>query len=68
VVVIVWSLDLQLPMQSVPITTKVSWNTAHGELYLIQYYAIKFVSYVLQVSGFLSVRCFSPPMKLTAKM
>ena len=31
VVVIVWQLDLQLPMQSVPITTKVlSWNPAQA--------------------------------------
>ena len=33
VVVIVWQLDLQLPMQSVPITTEdVSSNPAHGEV------------------------------------
>jgi hypothetical protein len=33
-VVIVWELDLQLPMQSVPITTKVvSSNPVHGEVY-----------------------------------
>ena len=31
VVVIVWQLDLQLPMQSVPITTEVlSWNPAQA--------------------------------------
>ena len=37
VVVIVWQLNLQLPMQSVPITTKVvSSNPAHGEMYSIQ--------------------------------
>jgi len=43
-VVIVW-LDLQLPMQSVSITTKVvSSNLVHGEVYLIQHYVIKFVS------------------------
>ena len=34
VVVIVWFLDLQLPMQSVPITTKVvSSNLCHSEMY-----------------------------------
>jgi len=34
-------LDLQLPMQSVPITTKVvSLNSTHGEVYLIQLYVI----------------------------
>ena len=38
-------LDLQLPVQSVPITTKVvSSNPAHGEVYSIQHYVIKFVS------------------------
>ena len=41
VVVIVWWLDLQLPEQSVPITTKVvSLNPVHGEVYLIQHYVI----------------------------
>jgi len=39
------SFDLQLPVQSVPITTKVvSSNPLHGEVYLIQHYMIKFVS------------------------
>ena len=38
-------LGLQLPMQSVPITTKVmSSNHAHGEVYCIQHYVMKFVS------------------------
>ena len=38
VVVTIWKLDLQLPAQSVPITTKVvSSNPAHGEMYLIQF-------------------------------
>jgi hypothetical protein len=36
-VVIIWQLDLQLPMQSVLITTNVvSSNPAYGEVYLIQ--------------------------------
>ena len=36
VVVIVWQLDLQLPVQSVPITTQVvSSNPVHGQVYLI---------------------------------
>jgi hypothetical protein len=44
VVVIVWQLDLQLPVQSVPIITKVvSSNPIHGEVYSI-HYVIKFVS------------------------
>ena len=60
---IVWCLDLQLPVQSVPITTKVvSSNPAHGEVYWIQHYGIKFVSDLRQVCGFLhavSKRFFS---------
>jgi hypothetical protein len=57
-------LDLQLPVQSVPIITKVvSSNHAHGEVYSIQHYVIKFASDLRQVSGFL---WFSPPIKLTA--
>jgi hypothetical protein len=45
VVVILWQLDLQLPLHSVSITTKVvSSNPAHGEMYSIQHYMIKFVS------------------------
>jgi hypothetical protein len=40
-------------MQSVHITSKVmSLNPAHGEVYLIQYYVIKFVSDLRQVGGF----------------
>ena len=38
---IVWKLDLQLPMQSVPISTKVvSSNPTHGQVYSIQHYLI----------------------------
>ena len=49
-------IDLQLPMQSVPITTNiVSSNIAHCEVYSIQLYVIKFVSDLWQVSGFLRV-------------
>ena len=36
----VWYLDLQLPMQSVPITTNVISNPDHGEVYWIQHYVI----------------------------
>jgi hypothetical protein len=37
-VVIVWLLDLQLPMYSVPITTKVvSSNHADGKVYSVQH-------------------------------
>jgi hypothetical protein len=39
--------------QSVPITTKVvSSNPSHGNVYLIQYYVIKFVSDLEQVDVF----------------
>jgi hypothetical protein len=42
---IVHKLDLQLPVQSVPITTEfVTSNPVHGEAYSMQHYLIKFVS------------------------
>jgi hypothetical protein len=54
---------IQLPMQSVPITTKVvSSNPTHGEVYVIQHYVIKFVSDMRQVSGVLR---FPPPIQLS---
>jgi len=66
-VVIVWYLDLQLPVQSVPITTKVvSSNPVHGKVYSMQHYVMKFVSDMRQVGGFLPVLRFPPPIKLTA--
>jgi hypothetical protein len=43
--VIVWEMDLQLPMHSEHITTKV------GEVYLIQHYVLKFVSEMRPVCG-----------------
>ena len=53
-VVIVWQLDLQLPMQSAPLTTKVvSLNPTNGEVYSMQLYVIKFVSDLRQGGGFL---------------
>jgi len=42
-VVVVWQLDLQLPMQSVSITTNVSLVPILGKVYSIQDYVIKFV-------------------------
>ena len=46
-------MGLQLPKQSVSITTKVvSSNPAHGEEYSKQHYVIKFVSDLRQVGGF----------------
>jgi len=53
-VLVVWYLDLQLPVQSVPINTKVeSSNPAHGEVYSVEAYVINFVSDLRQVGGFL---------------
>ena len=41
-------------MQSVPITTNImSLKPAHGEVYWIQYYMIKFVSDLQEDGGFL---------------
>ena len=66
-IVIVWQFDLQLPMQSIPITSKVvRSNPGHGKVYSIHYYVIKFVSDLRYVSGFLQVLQFLPPIKLTA--
>jgi hypothetical protein len=59
-------LDLQLPVQSMPITTEVvSLNPAYGEVYLIQHYVMKFVSDLQQVCSLLQVLWFPPPIKLT---
>jgi hypothetical protein len=60
-VVVVWQLNLQLPVQLVPITTKVmSSNPVHGEVWSIQHYVIKFAS---------DLRWFSPsnPVSSTNK-
>jgi hypothetical protein len=42
----------------------VSSNPAHGEMYLIQHYEIKFISDLQQIGGFLQVLRFPPPLKL----
>jgi hypothetical protein len=58
---------LQLPMQSVPITTNVgSSNPVHDEVYSIQHNVMKFVSDLRHVGGFPRVLWFPPPMKLNA--
>jgi hypothetical protein len=65
--VIVWLLDLQLPMQSVNIITKVvNSNPGHGEVYSIQHYVIKFDSDLQLVGGYLRVLLFPQSIKLTA--
>jgi hypothetical protein len=51
-VVIVWQLDLQLPLQSVHIAIAVEHETRLGGVYSI-HYVIKFVSDLRQVGGFL---------------
>ena len=61
-VVIVWWLDLQLPMQSVPITaTVVSSNPTQA----MQNYVIKFVGDLREVGGFHQIPQIPPPIKLT---
>jgi hypothetical protein len=61
------AVGLQLPVQSVPITTKVvSLNPVHVEVYSIQHYVIAYVSDLRQVCRFLLVLRFPPPIKLTA--
>ena len=55
-VVIVWQLDLQLPVSS---------NPVHGKVYLIQHYVIKFTSDLRGVGAFLRILRFPPPIKLT---
>ena len=58
---IVWWLDLQLYVQSVPITTNVdNSKPVHGEVYSIQHYVMKFVSDWRQVGFFLRVLRFPP--------
>ena len=65
--VIVWQLDLQLPMQSVLITTDVvSSNPVHDKVYSMQHNVIKFVCVLRQVCDFLGVynqvRCLKFPI------
>jgi hypothetical protein len=63
------TVDLHLPMQSMPNTTNVvSSNPAHVDVYSIQHYVIKIVSNLRQVGGFIRVLQFPPPIKLTAKI
>ena len=56
-----WSLDLQLPVQSVPITNKVvSSNPSHGEVHSIQHKVCQWLAVAQWFSP------FPPPIKLTA--
>jgi hypothetical protein len=64
---IIDTLDLQLPMQSVPITNKaMSSNPTYGEVYSITHYVIKFVSDLQQVVGFPRELQLPPPINVTA--
>ena len=57
-------VSLQLPVQSVHITTKVvSSNPAHCEVYSVQHYVINFVSDLRWFGGFLLVFPFPAPTK-----
>ena len=58
---------VHLPVQSVYITTNVvSSNPAHGQVYLIQQYVIKFVRILQPVGSFLQVLRIPLLIKLTA--
>ena len=59
-------LDLQLPMQSVPITTDIVISNLDRPGRGVQHIVIKFVSDLRQVSSFLLILWFPPPIKLTA--
>ena len=68
-VVMVWEVDLQLLIESIPITTNFASSDptqARCTQYNINRYLKKFVSDVRQVSGFLSVLQFPQPRKLPA--
>ena len=55
--------DFQVPVHSMPITTKVVCsNPAHGEIYSILHYVIKCISDLQQVGDFLRIFRFSPPI------
>jgi hypothetical protein len=55
---VIHSLPLLMSAIQWPITTNImSSHPAHGDVYLIQHYVIKFVSDLRQVSGFLWVLC-----------
>jgi hypothetical protein len=62
-------LDLQLSVQSVPMTSNVvSLNATHCEVYSIQLYIITFVSDLRQVGEFLRVLRSLPSIILTAML
>ena len=60
-----WSDRLAVRCKTIT-TNVVSLNPAHGEVYSIQRYVIKFVSDLGQVGGILLVLRFPPSTQLTA--
>ena len=59
--------ELQAPVQSVDITTKVaSSNPAHGEVYSMRHYVIMLVGDLRHVGGFLLVLWSPPPIKVSS--
>ena len=63
----IWELDLQLPLQLVHITIDVvSSIPAHAEVYSTHHNVIKCVSDLRHVCGLPRVLRFPPPIKLTA--
>jgi hypothetical protein len=64
---VIWSLYLQLPEQSMPITTNVVIsNPAHGEVYGDTTLCVKVCQRLATGCGFLGVFRLPPPIKLTA--
>jgi hypothetical protein len=57
-----WIYNYLVSMQSVPIITNMSSHPAHGEVYSVQHYLIKIFNDFWQVSGFLWVLLFPPPI------
>ena len=65
-VIIVRKLDLQLTLQSVPISSKVvGSNPENGEMYSMQHYMLKFDIDLRQVGDFRRVLGFPTPVNLT---
>jgi hypothetical protein len=65
--VILWQLDLHLPVQSVPITTEVVSFEFHScKVYSIQHYVIAFVSDLWQVGSLSGLSDFLHQLKWSA--
>jgi len=53
-------------MSDFELNIRCEFESQSGEVYSIQHYVINFVSDLQQVSGFLRVLWFPPPIKITA--